>query len=74
MPFDAIEAKIVGRRDGVLEVEVHNPTPAPATVRLLVETSTAAKTPLAGNYLLSTPSFLLALGETKRLPLANAPL
>ncbi len=65
--FDNVTAEIAGEKDGELLVRVHNPTPAPAAVRVLAESRPAAGRPLPNNYLLAGRVEALMAGEVRTL-------
>jgi hypothetical protein len=53
--FDHVVARICGDTEGQLQVELHNPTPATARVRVLAESSSDALRPMPENALLDAP-------------------
>lgn len=67
--IDHIEAKLVKKENGILTVEIHNPTCYKASVKTLVETSIQAKKPLGFNSLYNKPVIELKPDETKILKL-----
>ena len=63
--FDSIVAEIVSDTANETVVRLHNPTAAPASVKIFSEHSAAAKIPLPENYLFGCPSEKLPPGESK---------
>ncbi|MDR2674791.1 MAG: hypothetical protein LBC18_07975 [Opitutaceae bacterium] len=63
--FDAVTARITGRRPDRLTLEVTNPTTVSAQVRLLAETDAQAAGPLQENHLLDAPALPLPPGATR---------
>jgi hypothetical protein len=65
-PIDNIDARSIGRSaDGQLEVELHNPTPFEAVVRVWSEPSAHCVGPLSQVYLTNAPTLRLAPGERR---------
>jgi hypothetical protein len=62
--FDHVEARITMDTPDQLVVELHNPTPAPARVRVFAESSLQALRPLPENALLDAPVIELEPGAS----------
>jgi hypothetical protein len=62
--FDHVVARISGDTADQLHVEIHNPTPAPARVRVLAESSSDALRPLLENALLDVMVIELKPGSS----------
>jgi len=65
--FDQIEAEIIESDATGLTARLHNPTPAAARIRILVETRSEAAEPLTDPSISQWPAETLAPGETTTL-------
>jgi hypothetical protein len=65
--FDNIEAEIVSDNAKEMVVRLHNPTPAPAKVKIFSESGRATKTPLPENYLFGRRTEELKPGGSKTI-------
>ena len=63
--FDNVEAHVVGETPSELQVQLCNPTPAPARVAVLCERAKEAAAPLPENGLFGGPVIRLRPGERK---------
>lgn len=70
--FDHVNVTLLERTPGRLRLHITNPTAFPARVKLLVETSTAARhTALGPNALYGAPTVSLRPGETVERSVAS---
>jgi len=65
--LDNIETRITEDKPRLLTVRLTNPSPAPASVRLFVESSAQAQRPLGENALLNCSPVFLQPGESRTL-------
>ena len=62
--LDHVEARILERAGSTWTIEVHNPTPYPAAIRLFVETTEASAVPLAPGACAALKATKVGPGET----------
>jgi hypothetical protein len=70
--FDHVEARITEETPDKVVVELHNPTPAPASVRILAESCAQALMPLHENALLDSPVIELQPGASTTIEFPKA--
>ena len=72
--FDHVDARITADTAEKLVIEIHNPTPATARVRMLVETSAQALRSLEENALLDAPVIVLDPGASATKEFSKLPI
>lgn len=61
--FDHVDAKIVGKEEGKIKIEIYNPTKYDAAVSVFAETSKQAKTPLGFSAISNAPRVNVKSGQ-----------